>query len=85
MAGNVLSSDFSSDIIYKHTGFSSTISDSFSSPSSGPIGVADDSWSGAAAASGPANLKTYNTNAKANIKSINGNLIANCKTLNTNA
>ena len=37
-----------------------------------------------AAASGPANLKTYNTNAKANIKSINTNLIANVKSLNTN-
>lgn len=34
---------------------------------------------------GPANLKTYNTNALANIKSINTNLIANVKTLNTNA
>jgi len=34
--------------------------------------------------SGPANLKTYNTNAKANIKSINTNTIANCKSLNTN-
>jgi len=34
---------------------------------------------------GPANLKTYNTNAKANIKSIDTNLIANVKTLNTNA
>lgn len=39
----------------------------------------------AAAASGPANLKTYNTNALANIKSIHTNLIANVKTLNTNA
>jgi len=37
-----------------------------------------------AAAAGPANLKTYNTNAKANIKTINTNLIANCKSLNTN-
>lgn len=34
--------------------------------------------------SGPANLKTYNTNAKANIKTINTNAIANVKTLNTN-
>jgi len=34
---------------------------------------------------GPANLKTYNTNATANIKSIDTNLIANVKTLNTNA
>ena len=33
---------------------------------------------------GPANLKTYNTNATANIKSINTNLIANIKSLNTN-
>lgn len=38
----------------------------------------------AAAASGPANLKTYNTNVKANIKSINTNVIANVKSLNTN-
>lgn len=37
------------------------------------------------APSGPANLKTYNTNVKANIKSIDTNLIANVKTLNTNA
>lgn len=37
------------------------------------------------APSGPANLKTYNTNAKANIKTINTNVIANVKTLNTNA
>jgi hypothetical protein len=37
-----------------------------------------------ASASGPANLKTYNTNPIANIKSINTNLIANCKSLNTN-
>lgn len=37
-----------------------------------------------AAASGPANLKSYNTNLKANIKTINGNPIANCKSLNTN-
>jgi len=37
-----------------------------------------------AAAAGPANLKSYNTNLKANIKSINTNLIANVKSLNTN-
>ena len=37
-----------------------------------------------APASGPTNLKSYNTNLKANIKSINTNLIANCKSLNTN-
>jgi len=35
--------------------------------------------------SGPANLKTYNTNVKANIKSMNTNLIANVKTFDTNA
>lgn len=35
-------------------------------------------------ASGPANLKSYNTNLKANIKTINGNPIANVKSLNTN-
>jgi hypothetical protein len=34
---------------------------------------------------GPANLKTYNTNAKANIKSVNTNLLANIKSINTNA
>lgn len=34
--------------------------------------------------SGPANLKSYNTNLKANIKSINTNLIANIKSLDTN-
>ncbi len=34
---------------------------------------------------GPANLKTYNTNAAANIKTINTNVIANVKTLDTNA
>ena len=34
--------------------------------------------------SGPANLKSYNTNLKANIKSINTNLIANLKSLDTN-
>ncbi len=37
------------------------------------------------AAVGPANLKTYNTNAAANIKTIDTNAIANVKTLNTNA
>ena len=36
------------------------------------------------AASGPANLKSYNTNVKANIKSIDTNLVANIKSLNTN-
>jgi len=34
--------------------------------------------------SGPANLKSYNTNLKANIKTINTNVIANIKSLNTN-
>lgn len=38
-----------------------------------------------AAASWPANLKSYDTNVKANIKSINTNPIANIKSLNTNA
>lgn len=37
------------------------------------------------AASGPANLKTYNTNAKANVKTMNTNAIANVKTFDTNA
>ena len=35
--------------------------------------------------SGPANIKSYNTNVKANIKSINTNILANIKSLNTNA
>ena len=35
-------------------------------------------------ASGPANLKSYNTNVLANIKSIDTNVIANIKSLNTN-
>jgi len=35
-------------------------------------------------ASGPANLKSYNTNLSANIKSIDTNPIANIKSLNTN-
>jgi len=34
--------------------------------------------------SGPANLKSYNTNLKANIKTINTNAIANVKSLDTN-
>jgi hypothetical protein len=37
-----------------------------------------------AVASGPANLKSYNTNLKANIKSYNTNLIANVKSIDTN-
>lgn len=37
------------------------------------------------AASGPANLKSYNTNVKANIKSIDTNVLANIKKLDTNA
>jgi hypothetical protein len=37
-----------------------------------------------ASASGPSNLKSYNTNLKANIKSYNTNLIANIKSINTN-
>ncbi len=36
------------------------------------------------AASGPANLKSLNTNVKANIKSYNTNVIANVKSINTN-
>jgi len=36
------------------------------------------------AASGPSNLKSYNTNLKANIKTINTNPIANIKSLDTN-
>ena len=42
-------------------------------------------YTAAGGGAGPANLKTYNTNATANIKSIDTNLIANVKTLNTNA
>jgi len=43
MAGNVLSADFYTDKIYKHSGFSTTITDSFSSPSTGQVGVG---WDG---------------------------------------
>lgn len=39
----------------------------------------------AGAASGPANLKSLDTNLKANIKSYNTNLIANVKSIDTNA
>ena len=39
MAGNVLSTDQDSDVIYLHSGFTSTISDSFSSPSTQPYGL----------------------------------------------
>lgn len=35
-------------------------------------------------ASGPANLKSYNTNVKSNVKSIDTNTLANIKSLNTN-
>lgn len=38
----------------------------------------------AGGAAGPANLKTYDTNATANIKTANTNTIANMKTMNTN-
>jgi hypothetical protein len=48
--------------------------------SDGSTTFTDDS----ATTSGPANLKSYNTNLKANIKSINTNPIANVKSLNTN-
>lgn len=37
------------------------------------------------AASGPANLKSLDTNVKANIKSYNTNVLANIKSINTNA
>lgn len=40
---------------------------------------------GTVTASGPANLKSLDTNVKANIKSVNTNLIANIKSINTNA
>lgn len=38
-----------------------------------------------AAASGPANLKSYDGNVKANVKSMNGNLIANVKSFDGNS
>lgn len=38
-----------------------------------------------AAGTGPANLKTYNTNVKANIKTMNTNPFANVKTFDTNS
>ncbi len=37
-----------------------------------------------AAGTGPANLKSYNTNVKSNIKSINTNVLTNTKSLDTN-
>lgn len=40
---------------------------------------------GTIAASGPANLKSYDGNVKANIKSMNGNLIANVKSFDGNS
>ena len=43
MADNLLSTDNDSDKIYSHSGFSSTITDSFSSPSTYTFGVA---WDG---------------------------------------
>lgn len=52
-----------------------------------PTADSDFSVIGAAfapAASGPTNVKTYNTNVIANIKTINTNVIANVKTLDTN-
>lgn len=53
--------------------------------SSDPLnGFTEDFDLNEASASGPANLKSYNTNLKANIKSINTNLIANVKSLDTN-
>lgn len=43
------------------------------------------SFSPVAGASGPANLKSLDTNVKANIKSYNTNVLANIKSINTNA
>lgn len=51
----------------------------------GTSGMAATIASFKASASGPANLKTYNTTTKANTKTINTNAIANVKTVNTNA
>ena len=39
----------------------------------------------ASGGSGPANLKSLDTNIKSNIKSYNGNPLANIKSINTNA
>lgn len=53
------------------------------SPSGSPVFATD--VPSVCAVVGPANLKTYNTNAKANIKTMNTNPIANVKTFDTNA
>jgi len=73
------------------SGFQQSSSHTYSSPlpatlslSSGPPFQISIYATYAPAAAGPANLKTYNTNAKANIKTINTNAIANVKSLNTN-
>lgn len=56
----------------------------FTMPVTQAIGAIVFSIKPVASASGPANLKSYNTNLKANIKSIDTNLIANVKSLDTN-
>ena len=60
-----------------------TVDWSWASTGSFAIGAAIEIKAGAA--SGPANLKSLNTNAAANIKSYNSNLVANIKSINTNA
>src|SRR5664279_1700724 len=40
---NVISADYSADLHYLHDGFSTTVSDSYNSPGSGPIGI---TWDG---------------------------------------
>ena len=43
MANNILSTDYSSEKAYQHSGFSSSITDSFSTPSYAPYGIG---WDG---------------------------------------
>lgn len=54
--GNLLSSDFGTNTIYQHDGFSTTILDSFSSPSSSTHGL---SWDGTNLISGDDNETVY--------------------------
>ena len=56
MAGNILSADSSAGRFYKHSGFTSTISDSFSSPSTSPVGSA---WDGTNVISGDSGTDKY--------------------------
>ena len=78
---NVIQSDY-----FEGSTKATTTAGSYSMVWTGSVGT----WGGSTlairefVASGPANLKSYDTNLKANIKSINTNLLANIKSLDTN-